>query len=255
MKAGRVVVTGGGSGIGAALCRRFAADGAQVVVADRNPDSAGAVAREIGGLAVTADVTREPEVAALVERAFDHLGGVDLYCSNAGVAVGGGPEAADADWQRSWECHVMAHVYAARHLTPRMSAQGGGHILGTISAAGLLNHVLSAPYAATKAAGLSFFEWLAMSGPPEVSVSVLCPQGVRTPMLGIDPGGFLEDGALEPETVADRVVSGLASGRFLILPHPEVEGYFQRKANDYDRWLAGMRRLHDRVLAGATVRE
>ena len=251
--AGRVVVvTGGGGGIGAALCRRFAAEGARaLVVADVNREAAEAVAASVGGTAVVTDVTVEADVQALVRGTVDAHGCIDLYCSNAGIGVGGGPEAPDEDWQRSWQVHAMAHVYAARAVLPGMLERGEGYILGTISAAGLLNHILAAPYAVTKAAGLSFLEWLSIAhGDDGVRVSALCPQGVRTAMLGMDRDRpFLLAGALEPDEVATTVVEALREERFLVLPHPEVAEYFRRKAADYDRWLRGMRRLRERVLA------
>lgn len=241
-----VVVTGGASGIGRALCRRLAEEGARgLVVADLDLGGAEEVAAEVGGLAVRADVTIEEEVQALVSRALEAFGRIDLYCSNAGVAFGGGPEAQDPAWQRSFQVHLMAHVYAARAVLPGMLQRGEGCFLGTVSAAGLLNHVDAAPYAATKAAGLSFLEWLSIAyGDRGILVAALCPQGVRTPMLASEgERSFLWAGALEPDEVARRVVLGLHQERFLILPHPEVEQYFQRKASDYDRWLRGMRRL------------
>jgi NAD(P)-dependent dehydrogenase (short-subunit alcohol dehydrogenase family) len=246
-----VVVTGGASGIGRALCRRFAADGALVTVADRDDTRASEVASEIGAVAMRTDVAREADVHALVAQVVGTHGRIDLYCSNAGVGVGGGPEAGDADWQRSWDVHVMAHVYAARALLPGMIARHAGYILGTVSAAGLLNHVFAAPYAVTKAAELSFFEWLAIAHKDDgIRVSVLCPMGVKTPMLEaeINEHSFLMPGALEPEQVADSVVDGLREEKFLILPHPEVAEFFQRKASDYDRWLRGMTRLRNSVL-------
>ena len=241
-----VVVTGGGSGIGAALCRRFAAEGAHaVVVADVDSAAAQDVAQEIGGHAVAVDVSAEAGVRMLVERTIAERGRIDVYCSNAGVAHGGGAEAPDDAWRRSWDINVMAHVYAARALLPHM-LERGGCIVGTISAAGLLNHVHAAPYAATKAAALSFFEWLAIAhGDAGVQVAVVCPQGVRTPMLlSAGPEArFLHEGALEPDAVAHAVLQGVREGRFLILPHPDVHEYIVRKAVDHDRWLRGMRRL------------
>lgn len=246
-----IVVTGGGSGIGAAMCRAFAAAGAAgVLVADLDGGAAQRVAEEVGGQAVTADVTDEAAVQALVRRALDLHGRVDVYCSNAGIGVGGGPEATDVEWQRSFDVHVMAHVYAARAVLSGMLERGDGYILGTVSAAGLLNHVAAAPYAATKAAGLSFLEWLAIAhGAQGIRVSALCPQGVRTPMLAM--GGekdFLLPGALEPDVVAAHVIDAMRDQRFLILPHPEVQEYFRRKATDYDRWLRGMQRLRQHVV-------
>jgi len=248
------VVTGGGSGIGRALCRRFAAEGAgRVVVADLNGDAARDVAGEIDGVAVEVDVAREADVARLVRDTVAAEQRIDLFCSNAGVAVSGGEATPDAEWERCWDVNVMAHVYAARAAVPVMLGQGGGYLLHTVSAAGLLTHVQSATYAVTKHAALAFAEWLSVTyGDRGIRVSALCPQGVRTSMLeraAADGRGFLLDGALAPEQVADDVVRGLGEERFLILPHPDVAEYFRRKAGDYDRWLRGMRRLRATVVA------
>jgi NAD(P)-dependent dehydrogenase (short-subunit alcohol dehydrogenase family) len=250
-----VVVSGAARGIGRALARRFATErAAAVVVADVNPDGAAAVAREIGGMAVTCDVSREAEVADLVGQVQKAHGRIDIFCSNAGIAVAGGPEAATSDWQRIWDVNVMSHVFMARHVLPAMLERKEGYLVGTVSAAGLLNHVFSAPYGVTKAAALSFFEWLSIAhGDEGIRVSCLCPQGVKTDMLaaernlGVD---FLTAGALEPEQVAAVVMDGIRTEGFLILPHPEVAQYFNRKAQDYDRWLKGMRRLRAGLLAG-----
>jgi NAD(P)-dependent dehydrogenase (short-subunit alcohol dehydrogenase family) len=222
-------------------------------VADVNSSAAEAVAREVGGIAVTTDVTDESAVRDLVALAVGRHGRVDIYCSNAGIAVGGGPEAPDDAWQRSWDVHVMAHVYAARALLPAMLERGDGYFLGTVSAAGLINHVAAAPYAVTKAAGLSFLEWLAIAhGSQGIRVSALCPQGVRTPMLALaGERDFLAQGALEADAVAAHVCQGLRDETFLILPHPEVREYFARKASDYDRWLRGMQRLREHVVANS----
>lgn len=252
-----VVVTGAARGIGRALARSFAAARAEaVVVADIDGAGAEAVAREIKGTAVACDVSSEQSVSALVAKAESAHGRIDIFCSNAGIAIGGGPEAADRDWQRIWDVNVMSHVLIARHVLPGMLARREGYLVGTISAAGLLNHVFAAPYGATKAAALSFFEWLAMAhGDDGIRVSCLCPQGVRTDMLaaearlGLD---FLTANALEPEQVAEVVLEGIRQEKFLILPHPEVAEYFQRKATDYDRWLNGMRRMRKRVLAASS---
>jgi NAD(P)-dependent dehydrogenase (short-subunit alcohol dehydrogenase family) len=246
-----VVVTGGGGGIGGALCRRFAAEGAEmVVVSDIDQRAAERVAAQIGGTAVRANVTVESDVAHLVRETLDARGRIDIYCSNAGIAFGGGPEATDHAWRQSWDVHVMAHVYAARALLPGMRARGEGYIVGTISAAALLNHILAAPYAVTKAAGLSFFEWMAIAYHDEgIRVSALCPQGVRTAMLAQEgERNFLTAGAMEPDEVAGAVVDAIRDERFLILPHPEVAEFFRRKAADYDRWLRGMRRLRAGIL-------
>ena len=243
-----IVVTGGANGIGAALCRRFAAEGAKgVVVADIDGEAAKRLSAQIGGLGVVADVTQEPDLHRLVGEAVSRYGAIDLFCSNAGIAVDGGEETSDADWERCWNVNVMAHVLAARAVLPGMLKRGAGYLLQTVSAAGLLTHIHSASYAVTKHASLAFAEWLAIAyGDRGIGVSVLCPQGVRTDMLQRAAAGgrtFLLDSALEPEQVADVVVNGLADERFLILPHPEVAEYFRRKATDYERWLGGMRKL------------
>ncbi|HWB50865.1 MAG TPA: SDR family oxidoreductase [Stellaceae bacterium] len=246
-----VVVTGGARGIGAALCARFAADGAKaVVVADLDAAGADAVAGRIGGAAMRCDVSREEDMVRLIDDSESRFGPIDLFCSNAGIAVldpdwDNPASAGDDGWARSWAVNVMAHVYAARHLVPRMNARGGGHFVQTVSAAGLLSQIGSGPYSATKHAALGFAENLAISVRDRgIKVSVLCPQGVDTAMLhGITRGVPDRDGVLTPEAVAAAVVEGLATERFLILPHPEVATYFRRKADDYDRWLSGMARL------------
>ena len=247
-----VVVTGGANGIGAALCRRFADEGLRgLVVADIDTDSAARVAWESKGLVMRADVSREADIQALVAKATDVFGCIDLFCSNAGITIQGGAEVSDDDWERIWSINVKAHIYAARAALPGMIARGGGYFLQTVSAAGLLTQIGSAPYSVTKHAALGFAEWLAIShGGQGIKVSALCPQGVRTDMLASWEAGrpsFLLDGALAPEDVAECVVQGLASETFLILPHLEVAEYFRRKASDYDRWLRGMRRLQARI--------
>jgi NAD(P)-dependent dehydrogenase (short-subunit alcohol dehydrogenase family) len=243
-----IVVTGGANGIGAALCRRFAADGAKaVVVADLDGEAAKRLAAEVGGLAVRTDVTREAELQHLVGDVISRHGAIDLFCSNAGIAVDGGEETSDADWARCWNVNVMAHVLAARAVLPGMLARGTGYLLQTVSAAGLLTHPHSATYAVTKHASLAFAEWLAIAyGDRGITVSALCPQGVRTGMFeraDAKARAFLAGSVLEPEQVADIAVKGLADERFLILPHPDVAEYVRRKATDYERWLKGMRRL------------
>jgi NAD(P)-dependent dehydrogenase (short-subunit alcohol dehydrogenase family) len=248
-----IVVTGGANGIGAALCRRFATEGAKaVVVADIDDAAAQQVAAEIDGLGVRTDVTRESDLQRLTGEVVARYGAIDLFCSNAGIAVAGGEETPDSEWQRCWDVNVMAHVMAARAVLPGMLARGDGYLLQTVSAAGLLTHIHSATYAVTKHASLAFAEWLAMAyGDRGIKVSALCPQGVRTDMLRRAAAGgrtFLLDSALEPEQVADAVVKGLAEERFLILPHPEVAEYFRRKAADYDRWLRGMQKLRGQNL-------
>jgi NAD(P)-dependent dehydrogenase (short-subunit alcohol dehydrogenase family) len=244
-----VVVTGGASGIGRALCRRFAADGARrVVVADRDGEGAARVAAEIGGDARSVDVARERDVAELIEHSEAAHGPIALFCSNAGIGVPGGAEVPDGEWQRIWEINLMSHVYAARHLVPRMAKRGGGYLLNTASAAGLLTQIGSAPYAVTKHAAVAFAEWIAIThGRDGIKVSVLCPQAVRTAMTASNPDGVASvDGMIEPERVAEVVTEALAEERFLVLPHPEVATYIQRKAGDYDRWIRGMQRLREK---------
>jgi NAD(P)-dependent dehydrogenase (short-subunit alcohol dehydrogenase family) len=247
-----IVVTGGAAGIGEALCRRFAAEGAQaVVVADCDLPKAVEVAAAIGGLPIGVDVSCEAEIVNLVGRVVASHGHIDLFCSNAGIAIEGGVEVADSEWQRVWDVNVMAHVYAARAVLPGMLARGEGYLLQTASAAGLSSQLGSAPYAVTKHAAVAFAEWLSIThGRAGIKVSCLCPQGVQTDMLRATPGAIgdmLRATALSPEQVADAVVAGLSAERFLILPHPEVAEFFQHKANDYDRWIRGMRRLQERL--------
>ena len=254
---GVTVVTGGARGIGRALAERFAAEGARaVVVADLDGPGAERVAAALAcpaPLGVALDVTDEAAVARLVNRVEEEVGSVDLWCSNAGVALGrdlGG----DGDWERSFAVHVLAHVHLARVLAPRMAARGRGHLLLTASAAGLLTSMDSAPYSVTKHGTVALAEWLAIRwGDAGVGVSCLCPQGVRTAMTeGMGPASsVLAAGALlEPAEVAEAVVAGLADGRFLILPHPEVATFERRRAADRDRWLAGMRRARGRLSGG-----
>ncbi|HEY1420568.1 MAG TPA: SDR family oxidoreductase [Candidatus Dormibacteraeota bacterium] len=251
-----IVITGAAHGIGRALAMRFAAGNAEaVVVADVDGEAAKSVAQEIGGRAVRCDVSVEGDVKRLIDEAETAYGRVDIFCSNAGIAVGGGPEAANEDWQRIWEVNVMAHVYVARHVLPGMLARHDGYLIGTVSAAGLLNHVFAAPYGVTKAAALSLFEWLSIAhGGEGIRVSCLCPQGVKTSMLAAERRlglEFLTANAIEPEDAAEAVVDGIKDERFLILPHPEVGEYFRRKADDYDRWLKGMRRLRAGILSAS----
>lgn len=243
------VVTGGASGIGRALARRLSQEGATVAVADLDGSGARAVAGEIGGLGIEADVADEAAVAALIERVERDLGPLELWCGNAGIGgPAGGVELSDEAWNRFWSVNAMAHVIASRHLLPRWLERGSGHLLVTASAAGLLTNLGNAPYAATKHAAVALAEWLAIAyGDRGVRVSCLCPQGVRTPMIDADGDLAVEQvralGLIEPEEVAKAVVEGLRADRFLILPHPEVAGYEQRRAGDRERWLAGMRRM------------
>ncbi|HEY8525645.1 MAG TPA: SDR family oxidoreductase [Acidimicrobiales bacterium] len=279
-----VVVTGGASGIGRALCERFAAAGARTVaVVDRDAEGAARVAAGLGdrALAVAADVGVEADVRAAVDRVEREAGPIDLFASNAGLVGGGGLDANDEVWSALWSVNVMAHVYAARALVPRMVERGGGYLLTTASAAGLLTNLGNAPYSVTKHAAVALAEWIAITyGDRGIKVSCLCPMAVDTPMLrggapvagpdsaDTDPAGGLDgadpadrapadalaanaaavQGVVSPERVADAVVEGLADERFLILPHPEVADYERRRAGDRDRWLAGMRRLQASLL-------
>lgn len=246
-----VVVTGAGSGIGRACAIRFAAEGARVVVADLNADTAEAVAAEIDGLAVPTDVGREADIRALVQTAQSNGGPIDLFFSNAGVpGPAGGPEAPDAELQVTWEVNVMAHVWAARALLPDMVARGEGYLLSTASAAGLLTQVSALGYSITKHAAVALAEWLSITyADAGIRVSCLCPQAVRTPMLDValeDPVGaapLLAGGLMEPADVAAVVVAGLRDERFLILPHEDVAKHLALKGAQPERWLSGMRRL------------
>jgi NAD(P)-dependent dehydrogenase (short-subunit alcohol dehydrogenase family) len=242
-----IVVTGAASGIGRALAQRFHQEGAKLVVcSDLNGEGARAVAKEIGGVAFETNVGREADIQTLIETVEAEHGPIDLFCSNAGIGVGGGAEASNAAWQRIWDINVMAHVWAARHLIPRMVERGGGYLLNTASAAGLLSQIGSAPYAVTKHAAVALAEWLAIThGDQGIKVSVLCPQAVRTAMTAGNPDGVASvDGMIEPEDVALACVRAIEAETFLVLPHPEVLEYMRRKTGDYDRWIGGMKKLN-----------
>ena len=262
------VVTGGGGGIGEGLCRAFAAEGARaVVVADIDGDAAERVAKDIdaaaeGGtraLGLEADAGSEPDVIALVARTEEEFGPVDLFCANAGIIAVGGVEVADEVWERMWRVNVASHIYAARAVLPAMLARGEGYLLHTASAAGLLTQLGSAPYSVTKHAVVGLAEWLAIThGDSGVRFSCLCPQAVATAMAGgarasVGDTGVEStagrDGILSPDQVAATVVEGLREERFLILPHPEVATYEQRRAGDRERWLRGMRRVQAAMVA------
>ena len=242
-----IVITGAASGIGRGMARRFQEEGArQIVIADMNPDGLIKVAEETGAHAIVTNVSCESDVVELISTTEKTYGQIDLLCSNAGIGAVGGPEVANEDWQRIWEVNVMAHVYAARAALPGMIERGSGYLLNTASAAGLLTQIGSAPYAVTKHAAVSFAEWLAITYADRgIKVSCLCPQAVRTAMTADNPDGVASiDGMMEPEELCETVVETLKAEQFLVLPHPEVLTYIQRKANDYDRWINGMRRLH-----------
>lgn len=255
-----IVVTGGASGIGRALCRRFTQEGAKTVaVVDINEEGAKAVAEEVNGFAIKCDVTKEDEITDVVRQTEEKIGPIDIFCSNAGIMILGCNEVLDEDWQRIWQINVMAQIYAAKAVIPRMIERGGGYLLNMASAAGLLSQIGSAPYSVTKHAAMGLAENLAITyGDQGIKVSVVCPQAVRTAMTEMidDDGGVAAvDGLMEPEQVADSVMEGLAEERFLILPHPEVQTYMERKVSDYDRWLHGMRRLQKRFLEGQALKE
>jgi NAD(P)-dependent dehydrogenase (short-subunit alcohol dehydrogenase family) len=259
-----IVITGGGSGIGAAMATRFAAEAPQaIVLADIAGANARAVAEQISAAHpgvtvdhVPCDVSVEAEVAALIDRTISQHGTVDLFCANAGIGTAMGVEAPDDVWQQIWSVNVMAHVYAARALLPSWLERGRGHLLVTASAAGLLTNLGDAPYSVTKHGAVALAEWLSITyGDRGVTVSCLCPQGVRTPLLfgsGAADSALATDvvkaqGVLEPEVVAEVTMEGIRNDRFLILPHPEVADFEQSRASDRQRWLSAMRRLQARV--------
>jgi len=246
-----IIITGGASGIGHALAVRFRAEGAAgITVADLQEDKLAEVAREVDGLAVPCDVSKEADIQNLVARAEAAQGPVDVFCSNAGLVRYGWEEAPDEIWEANWQVHVMAHVYAARAVIPGMLERGGGYLVNTASAAGLLSQIDSSSYATTKHAAVAFAETLAIRYADKgVKVSVLCPQSVRTAMTATRAEAVSSvDGMIEPEVLADCVVETMDKEEFLILPHPQVREYLQRKATDHDRWLRGMRRLRDKFL-------
>jgi NAD(P)-dependent dehydrogenase (short-subunit alcohol dehydrogenase family) len=243
------VVTGGASGIGAGMAERFAREGAAgVVVADINLERAQGVAARIGpqALALACDVSREADIQELVRRTRERFGRIDIYFSNAGILGRlGGLELEDSLWDKMWQVHGMAHVWAARAVVPEMVQRGEGYFLVTASAAGLLNIVESAPYGVTKHAAVAIAEWLRIAyGRKGVRVSCLCPQSVQTDMTRDGTGSAGINGVLTPEQVGDVVVDTMREERFLALPHPEVAKYFQAKGQDYERWLGGMQKLY-----------
>ena len=261
------VVTGGGHGIGRAICRRLHQEGIAVIVVDIDEAAAQTVANELDGCAFALDVGDESAVAELIDTTEEEIGPIDLFVSNAGVGFGdseegaaskrGGLHPVDDRWESSWRVNVMAHVYAARSLVPRMIARGGGYLVNTASAAGLLSQIGDAAYSATKHAAVAFAESLAIThGEQGINVSVVCPQAVATRMIGIEDdsdskeggfGGNDVDGILSAEEVAECIVKGIREKQFLILPHPQVSTYVQRKASDHDRWIAGMQRFQRKL--------
>lgn len=252
-----IVVTGAGSGIGKALVAKFIEEGAKTVVGvDINADTAEQTAAEFGCVAMSADVTKEDDVKRIIEDTEKNIGPIDLFCSNAGVAAGASEQSSNDEWQFSWDVNVMSHVYAARHLVPRMIQRGGGYFLNTASAAGLLNQIGGAAYGTTKHAAVGFAEWLALTYAHQgIKVSMLCPQAVRTAMTANTEDQATKaasgDGMMEPAQLADIVVDHLEREAFLILTHEEVKVYMQRKTSDYDRWIGGMNRLLQKLSGAA----
>ncbi len=252
------IITGAGSGIGRALAQRIAAAGARsVVCTDLNGANAAETARMIGKVASAAalDVANESAIEKIVADTQASDGAVDLFVSNAGYGRAGGLDLPTSEWQKMMNVHAFSHLAAARAVIPGMVERGGGYLLATASAAGLLTQIDSGPYAMSKHAAVAFAEWVAINYADQgIGVSVLCPQAVRTNILGPrsanaprSTGQASGDGILEPEFVADACLDAIREGRFLVLPHPEVATYFQRKANDYDRWLSGMRRFRRKL--------
>jgi NAD(P)-dependent dehydrogenase (short-subunit alcohol dehydrogenase family) len=246
-----IIVTGAASGIGEALVRRFAKEGPRgIVAADLDLEGAKRVAGETASHPFQIDVSDPEANGALVETAENLFGPVDLFCANAGYGISGDEQTDPAEWDRMWQVNVMSHIHAAKHLIPGWVARGEGYFMPTVSAAGLLTNLKAAQYSVTKHAALAFAEWISITyGDAGVKVSCLCPMGVRTKLLdaAIEFERLLGPEALEPDAVAEATVDGLAEEAFLILPHPEVARFFQNKANDYERWLAGMRKLQRTV--------
>ncbi len=244
-----VVVTGAANGIGLALAETFAKHGAaHVICADIDLPGAEITANKIKGIAKHVDVRTEASIAQLIDDVEQNVAPIDLFCSNAGILTLGGLEVANDDWQKIWEINVMSHVWAARHMVPRMLERDGGYLLNTASAAGLLNQIGAAPYGVTKHAAVGFAEWLAITyGDRGIGVSVLCPQAVRSKMTeGLEDSVASVDGMLEPDVVAAACVKAIEDEAFLVLPHPKVKSYMQAKTADYDRWISGMQKLRDR---------
>ncbi len=251
------VITGGAGGIGAALAERFIEEGAEaVVVSDLDEERTISTAETLSCTGIPCDITDEKSVQSLVAQVLAFHGRIDLFVSNAGASVDGGIDIPDDDWQTLWNLHVMAHVYAARAVIEPMIAEGGGYLLQTVSAAGLLASLSSLPYTVTKTASLSLAEWLAIVyRESNIRVSALCPLVVQTPLAARFPLDIGSGPAMSPDEVARAVIDGIREERFLILPHPEVEGYLERKHGDRDRWIAGMSRLYRQVTTDNEKRE
>ena len=248
-----IVITGAGSGIGRALAIRFKVEGAKAIVSvDINLANAQATAEMVGGVAMSADVAIEEDIIRVIEETESTLGPIDLFCSNAGVGLAPALDSPNSQWQASWDINVMSHLFAARHMVPRMVARGGGYLLNTASAAGLLNQIGGAAYGVTKHAAVGFGEGVAIHHKHQgIKVSMLCPQAVRTPMTDNDDPATTAaavSGMIEPEELADTVVEELRKESFMILPHPIVLDYMRNKTNNYDRWIGGMNKLMRSIL-------
>ena len=242
----KVVVTGAASGIGKELCIAFQRHGAASICAvDVNLDGAQETAQQISGMSLFADVSKEEDIKNVVEETTKEFGGIDIFCSNAGI--GGLPgffESETTDWQKIWEINVQAHIHAAKHVLPQMLDRGEGYLVNTSSAAGLLTQLGASSYAVTKAAAVSFAEWIKITyGEKGIGVSCLCPQAVKTAMTAGGAGVAGVDGMMEPDAVAECVIKAINEEKFLVLPHQEVSEYVMRKGNDRDRWIKGMQRL------------
>jgi len=245
----RVVVTGAASGIGKALCEAFkSADAKSVVCVDMNIEGASETANDIDGLAIQANVGKEEDIINVIKESNDYSGGVDIFCSNAGIGgVHGFFEVKTSDWQNIWEVNVQSHIFAAKHVLPQMLDRGEGYLMNTASAAGLLTQIGSAGYSVTKAAAVSFAEWIKITyGSKGIGVSCLCPQAVRTAMTAQGAGVAGVDGMIEADVAAEDVMDAIEKERFLVTPHAEVLEYVSRKGNDRDRWISGMQRLQER---------
>lgn len=243
-----IVVTGAASGIGLALATRFVQEGAQVVASDRNAEVGAQKAAEIGARFVAADVGQEAGVKGLIDDVLGTEGRIDLFCSNAGIGVGEGPETPDKQWDLIHRVNVMSHVWAARHVLPHMLERGDGYLLNTASAAGLLTELHSAPYAVTKHAALAFAEWLAITyGDRGIKVAALCPEGVWTPMIQNAP--LLQQTAITTDELVEKTLDVLRADGFLIVTHPTTLKSFQNKATDYDTWISKMRHLRKKAMA------
>ena len=242
----RVVVTGAASGIGKALCEAFHQAEAQSVIAvDMNLDGAQETADSVDGIAVQANVGNEKDIIDVIQKADEYVGGTDIFCSNAGIGgVPGFFEVEASDWQNIWDVNVQSHIFAAKYVLPQMIERGEGYLVNTSSAAGLLTQLGAAGYSVTKAAAVSFAEWVKITyGEKGIGVSCLCPQAVRTAMTAQGPGVAGVDGMMEPDVVAQEVLKCISEEKFLVLPHTEVAEYVSRKGNDRDRWISGMQRL------------